>query len=86
MHPSDNTRFLSLFLQTLQPAAAAGSTDRHLGTPGLSFELAPVGRSASVALQPPECLTSGPPPQQLCSSVGGCWPLAPCRLYPDAHP
>lgn len=63
MHPTDTTRSFSSFLQTLQPAAAAGSFNCHLGAPGLPFELAPVGRLAGIALQPPECLSSGPPPQ-----------------------
>ncbi|CAF97362.1 unnamed protein product, partial [Tetraodon nigroviridis] len=71
------TRYEAAF-KTLQPAADAGATDHHLGAPGLPFELAPVGGPASVALQPPECLTSGPPPQQYAAQLesAGLWHLA----------
>lgn len=73
-------------MQTLQPAAAVGPADRHLGAAGLPSELAPVGRPAGVELQPPERLAAGTPPHQLRCTARERRAVAHGHLHPAAHP
>lgn len=72
--------------QTLRPAAAVGSSERHVGASGLPAELAPLGRPAGAALQPPERRAPGPAARQLRRAARERRHVAPGRLHPAAHP